>query len=215
MHANEIAIRILDDARHRIADPDKWCNNISARTAKGDCCDVFSRQATQWCSSGSLEMSAAKFECRGNIGYPSSNVQRAYSALDAACLDRHNKPNIVYVNDTYGHIDSIRCFELAIEKLGGIVVPCEWHSEFHRVCADLSPIVMSEDIAMDTPMEIRVKEIALRLRHFSWATLPADPELLKMPEPKDEPKPFLEQYPCAAAPAIAEETEKTPELTDA
>lgn len=89
-------LNALCNAWARIADPEHWCQGVSARAANGTPVAPAAPEATRWCAVGALQL--------GNTLAP---LERAAEAL-------YGDTTIAAINDEIGHAAVERVYALAV-----------------------------------------------------------------------------------------------------
>jgi hypothetical protein len=100
-------VRILKDARARIADPAQWTTGGLARTNTGTLCSVDDPAAVCFCAMGAL-LRACSLAGENEAG------NRGLWAVAEDVLDRVSGGYYVYINETRGHQAVLDLYDRAI-----------------------------------------------------------------------------------------------------
>lgn len=96
---------ILKAARARIADPAHWCQNVNARSAKGNGVRYSSPRAVAWCAFGAINA-----EVRDPMSQAARDTQQQLDAAARGVFRRY----VTAINDEGTHEDVLAMYDAAI-----------------------------------------------------------------------------------------------------
>ena len=116
-------LELLIEARDRISDPSRWCQNTHARGASGEGVAPQSTEAVSWCSVGALYASVPERTQPGFFLFPGdaadARIDRAKRVLQAAigkaALDYTYGYTVTRFNDSHSHEEIMAVWDKAID----------------------------------------------------------------------------------------------------
>lgn len=99
------ALTVLREARELISDPKRWTQQVYAKDGLDQPRLGYDSRAVCWCADGALQR-----VCPNELAEPRAEAR---NQLERAALNSFSK-GYVWVNDTLGHSDILKCFDAAI-----------------------------------------------------------------------------------------------------
>ena len=116
-------LRVLEEARNLISDPDNWTRNVYAKTAEGISIAVHNKRAARFCAIGAVAR-VLRINQEKIFDEPSEML-----AIRRALYDSARKlgfPGIAHLNDAADHSKVLEMYDGAIteEKRNGAIGAC-------------------------------------------------------------------------------------------
>jgi hypothetical protein len=100
---------VVERARARITDPERWCRHQAAETIDGVSCDIDDPSAHRFCAIGALAVESLAVSADHAVAYG-----RAHALADELCLGR---PSLAKQNDgPDGHAKVLAIFDKALAE---------------------------------------------------------------------------------------------------